>query len=132
MLQENSGCILGDEMGLGKTLQIITLMVDYKQDGKLPMLVVAPVSLLQNWKRECEKFAPELRCCVHHGGQRSGRYKELEQYDVVIISYSIAVNDASTSATLPVMMSEPVKRSTNPISAPDDFIAISAAITALS
>lgn len=95
MLQENSGCILGDEMGLGKTLQIITLMVDYKQDGKLPMLVVAPVSLLRNWKRECEKFAPSLRCCVHHGGQRSGRYKELEQYDVVIISYSIAVNDAS-------------------------------------
>lgn len=95
ILRENRGCILGDEMGLGKTLQIITLMVDYKHDGKLPMLVVAPVSLLQNWKRECQKFAPDLRCCVHHGGQRSGRYKELEQYDVVIISYSIAVNDAS-------------------------------------
>ena len=95
MLKENGGCILGDEMGLGKTLQIITLMLELKNIGKIPMLVVAPVSLLQNWKRECEKFAPSLRCCVHHGGQRSGRYKELEQYDVVIISYSIAVNDSS-------------------------------------
>lgn len=95
MLQENNGCILGDEMGLGKTLQVITLMLDYKHSKKTPMLVVAPVSLLQNWKRECEKFAPDLRCCVHHSEQRSGRYKELKQYDVIIISYSIAVNDSS-------------------------------------
>lgn len=95
MLDESGGCILGDEMGLGKTLQVITLMLEYKHKGKIPMLVVAPVSLLQNWKRECEKFAPDLRCCVHHGAFRTGRFKEFENYDVVIISYSIAVNDAS-------------------------------------
>lgn len=95
MLEENLGCILGDEMGLGKTLQIITLMLDFKQKGNTPMLVVAPVSLLQNWKRECEKFAPDIKCCVHHGFQRTGRYREFENYDVVIISYSIAINDAS-------------------------------------
>lgn len=95
MLEENQGCILGDEMGLGKTLQIITLMLEFKQKRNTPILVVAPVSLLQNWKRECEKFAPDLRCCVHHGIHRTGRYKEFEEYDVVIISYSIAINDAS-------------------------------------
>lgn len=95
MLEENRGCILGDEMGLGKTLQVIVLMQQFKQDGKLPMLVVAPVSLLQNWKRECEKFAPDLKCCIHHGIYRTGRYRELEKYDIVIISYSIAVNDSS-------------------------------------
>ena len=95
MLNENKGCILGDEMGLGKTLQVITLMLEFKRLRKVPMLVVAPVSLLQNWKRECEKFAPDLKCCIHHGVQRSGRYKELEKNDVVIISYSIAVNDSS-------------------------------------
>lgn len=95
MLEENRGCILGDEMGLGKTLQVIALMLQFKQDGKLPMLVVAPVSLLQNWKRECEKFAPDLKCCIHHGIYRTGRYRELEKYDIVIISYSIAVNDSS-------------------------------------
>lgn len=95
MLEENKGCILGDEMGLGKTLQIITLMLEFKQKRNVPILVVAPVSLLQNWKRECEKFAPDLKCCVHHGIHRTGRYKEFEDYDVVIISYSIAINDAS-------------------------------------
>lgn len=95
MLEENNGCILGDEMGLGKTLQVITLMQDYKNNYKVPMLVVAPVSLLQNWKRECEKFAPSLNVFIHHGAKRTGRYKELENYDVIIISYNTAVSDTS-------------------------------------
>lgn len=95
MLSENQGCILGDEMGLGKTLQVITLMQDYKNQGRVPMLVVAPVSLLQNWKRECEKFAPELSVLIHHGSKRTGRYKEFEKYDVIVISYNTAVSDTS-------------------------------------
>lgn len=95
MLSENEGCILGDEMGLGKTLQVITLMQDYHNSSKQPMLVVAPVSLLQNWKRECEKFAPELNVLIHHGSKRTGRYKELEKYDVVVISYNTAVSDTA-------------------------------------
>lgn len=95
MMSENSGCILGDEMGLGKTLQVITLMLDYIQKQEIPMLVIAPVSLLQNWKRECEKFAPGIRTLIHHGAKRTGRYKELEQYDLVIISYNTAVSDIS-------------------------------------
>lgn len=95
MLKENGGCILGDEMGLGKTLQVITLMQDYKNKCKVPMLVVAPVSLLQNWKRECEKFAPSLNVFIHHGSKRTGRYKELENYDVVVISYNTSVSDTS-------------------------------------
>lgn len=95
MLEENGGCILGDEMGLGKTLQVITLMQEYKNQDRLPMLVVAPVSLLQNWKNECEKFAPELKVFIHHGSRRTGRYKELENYDVVVISYNTAVSDTA-------------------------------------
>ena len=95
MLEENAGCILGDEMGLGKTLQVITLMQEYKNQDRIPMLVVAPVSLLQNWKNECEKFAPELKVFIHHGSRRTGRYKELENYDVVVISYNTAVSDTA-------------------------------------
>lgn len=95
MMSENGGCILGDEMGLGKTLQVITLMLSYKHNRKIPMLVVAPVSLLQNWKRECEKFAPGIRTLIHHGAKRTGRFKELEKYDLVIISYNTAVSDIS-------------------------------------
>lgn len=95
MLMENRGCILGDEMGLGKTIQVITLMLEYKRKKQIPILVVAPVSLLQNWKRECEKFAPALKCVIHHGAGRTGRFMDLQGNDVVIISYSIAVNDSS-------------------------------------
>lgn len=95
MLAENNGCILGDEMGLGKTLQIITLMLDFLHSGKIPMLVVAPVSLLQNWQQECRKFASGLKVFIHHGSQRTGRYLELEKYDVVVTSYNTAVSDNS-------------------------------------
>ncbi len=95
MLSENAGCILGDEMGLGKTLQIITLFQEYKNIGKVPVLVIAPVSLLQNWKRECEKFAPNLKVLIHHGSERTGRYKIFSEYDIVVTSYSVAVSDIS-------------------------------------
>ena len=95
MLEQNNGCILGDEMGLGKTLQVITVMQDYKNNNKSPMLVVAPVSLLQNWFRECNRFAPELKVLIHHGAKRTGRYKDLEAYDVVVVSYNTAVSDTA-------------------------------------
>ena len=95
MLEENNGCILGDEMGLGKTLQVISVMQDYKNNNKSPMLVVAPVSLLQNWIRECNRFAPELKVLIHHGSKRTGRYKDFEAFDVVIVSYNTAVSDTA-------------------------------------
>lgn len=93
MLQESQGCILGDEMGLGKTMQVIASMLYLKQIGKTPMLVVAPISLLANWKRECEKFAPSLNVWVHHGGSRTGNYRDFLQYDVVVTSYTTVVSD---------------------------------------
>lgn len=95
MLEASRGCILGDEMGLGKTLQVITLFQDLKLNKNTPLLVVAPVSLLENWKRECEKFAPCLNVYIHHGSKRTGRYQELLKHDVVVISYNTAVSDLS-------------------------------------
>lgn len=95
MLEASHGCILGDEMGLGKTLQIITLFQSMKQEALLPVLVVAPVSLLENWRRECEKFAPKLDVFLHHGSKRTGRASELQNHDVVVISYNTAVSDLS-------------------------------------
>jgi hypothetical protein len=52
------GAVLADDMGLGKTLQLLTLMawVIEKDPTVDPMLVVAPVSLLENWKDEAKKF----------------------------------------------------------------------------
>lgn len=93
MIQETGGCILGDEMGLGKTMQVIATILELKRMGKLPVLVVAPVSLLANWKRECEKFAPSLNVHIHHGADRIGNYRNLLQFDVVVTAYSTVVND---------------------------------------
>lgn len=93
MLSESEGCILGDEMGLGKTMQVIATILDMKKNGKLPVLIVAPVSLLANWQRECAKFAPSLNVCLHHGGKRTGNYRDLLGFDVVVTAYSTAVSD---------------------------------------
>ena len=95
MLDASGGCILGDEMGLGKTLQIITVFQSLKNRKEIPLLVVAPVSLLENWRRECQRFAPELDVFIHHGSRRTGRYQELTKHDVVVISYNTAVSDLS-------------------------------------
>ena len=52
------GCVLADDMGLGKTFQLLAFMawrLEHDPDAP-PMLVVAPVSLLENWKEEAGKF----------------------------------------------------------------------------
>lgn len=53
-----SGAILADDMGLGKTLQLLAFMAELLEaDPDIePMLVVAPVALLHNWKAEVERF----------------------------------------------------------------------------
>jgi len=52
------GAVLGDDMGLGKTFQLLSLMsYPIERDPNIePMLVVAPVSLLENWADEAKKF----------------------------------------------------------------------------
>jgi SNF2 family DNA or RNA helicase len=95
MTSNKCGCLLGDEMGLGKTLQIITLMGSMKERLPKPhFLVVCPLSLLENWKREIEKFYPELSVNIHYGAKRTGDYRELLKYDVNIMSYGSTITDA--------------------------------------
>lgn len=67
------GSLLADDMGLGKTVQVITLIQHLKNEGQLnegPVIVVAPASLLVNWKREFTRFAPKLRVTLYHGPKR--------------------------------------------------------------
>lgn len=92
---QDCGCILGDEMGLGKTLQVITLIASRKGILDSPSLIIMPVSLLENWRREFEKFAKGIDVYIHHGGKRTGLYTELLQHDVVLISYATAISDFS-------------------------------------
>ncbi|MGD6780180.1 DEAD/DEAH box helicase [Sutcliffiella horikoshii] len=94
IVNENAGCILADEMGLGKTAQIIAVLSsESTMNG--PSLVIAPVSLLENWRREIKKFAPSLSSFIHQGIDRTGFYKEFLKYDVVITSYETVHRDLS-------------------------------------
>ncbi|SDC38181.1 Superfamily II DNA or RNA helicase, SNF2 family [Terribacillus halophilus] len=95
IIGENAGCILADEMGLGKTAQIIAVLASESVQAKTPSLVVAPVSLLENWRREILKFAPSLTVKLHQGNDRTGFHAEFKKYDLIITSYETIVRDLS-------------------------------------
>lgn len=92
---EGLGGLLADEMGLGKSLQVIAAIRDPGTDDSGPCLIVAPGSLLENWRREIARFAPTLSTLKHHGQGRTGRPADLRGYDVVITSYDNVVRDNS-------------------------------------
>lgn len=90
------GGILADDMGLGKTLQVISVLLDAKQEGRGgTALVVAPASLIFNWGEEFQKFAPEL-CVSVVAGTQEMRQEAIEAYresDVLITSYDLLKRD---------------------------------------
>jgi SNF2 family DNA or RNA helicase len=97
------GACLADDMGLGKTAQLIgTLLADPIPE---PTLVVCPVSVLGNWQRELERFAPHLRVKVHYGADRlragDQPFAERAEADVVLTSYSIVARDTDVLAEVP-------------------------------
>jgi len=98
------GGVLADDMGLGKTLQTIGHILLEKQHGRLdrPALIVTLTSLIGNWKREIEKFAPSLRVAIHHGPDRHAQVATLGTYDVVITNYPLVARDRETLAAIPL------------------------------
>ena len=86
------GGILADDMGLGKTLQVITIIAQMAEKRKVRVLIVAPTTLLFNWKNELEKFAPSLDYFIHHG-DRYDKVEDLEAHSIVLTSYGLVVND---------------------------------------
>lgn len=87
--------VLADDMGLGKTLQILAHLLLEKQRGRMdsPSLVIAPTSLLFNWRQESRRFAPELRVLLLHGPARHERFREIAGHDLVLTSYPLLVRD---------------------------------------
>ncbi|MBN1983422.1 MAG: DEAD/DEAH box helicase [Chitinivibrionales bacterium] len=59
------GACLADDMGLGKTVQVLAFLQKLKAARRCS-LVVAPASLLENWRREIEKFTPDLALFIIH------------------------------------------------------------------
>ena len=86
------GGILGDEMGLGKTLQTITFLLS-KPNSKT--LIIAPTSLIYNWKNEFKKFAPSMKIAISNGTpeEREELIKNYNEYDVILTTYNLLRRD---------------------------------------
>lgn len=88
------GTILADDMGLGKTAQAVALIAECHERKILDSaVIVVPSTLLENWRREFQFFYPAITPYIHSGSIRTGLADELAKYKVVILPYSILVND---------------------------------------
>ena len=105
------GACLADDMGLGKTIQVIALLLQIKREGsrsstsrststiRTPSLLVAPASLLANWKNELSRFAPSLQIgFLHPSESNPNDWRDAESAalfvqdkDVVLTTYGQAV-----------------------------------------
>ncbi len=94
------GACLADDMGLVKTIQALTLIVKKKETlGKFPapILLVCPTSVVTNWQRETQRFAPGLTTYIHQGPSRKrgeAFQQVLSEVDMVLTSYPLVRLDA--------------------------------------
>jgi len=91
------GGILADDMGLGKTVQMLAVILDYKQKNTVfkPSIVVCPSSLTLNWDNEIKKFTPMLKSLVIRGNaeERVNQIKTINDYDIIVTSYDLLKRD---------------------------------------
>ena len=102
----DQGACLADDMGLGKTIQLLAFLQHLKveQELKRPVLLVAPTSVLTNWKREAIAFTPNLTVCEHYGPKRPSSSSALKQafnnIDLVLTSYGLMQRDSELLQTI--------------------------------
>jgi SNF2 family DNA or RNA helicase len=94
----NLGACLADDMGLGKTIQVLALLLHLEEMGELnrPVLLICPTSVVSNWRKEAERFAPTLRVLIHHGPERheGERFQaEAARHHLVVSTYSLVHRD---------------------------------------
>ncbi len=97
------GACLADDMGLGKTMQILAFLlrrVDEAPSDRRPTLLVAPTSVVGNWEREIERFAPSLEVAPHFGIERSRNVKDFPRRpgSLVVTTYGVLRRDAKLLA----------------------------------
>jgi hypothetical protein len=91
------GC-LADDMGVGKTAQVLAVLEARRAQGKGPSLVVAPKSLMFNWRAESARFTPQLRVLEHTGLARD--VELIGQHDLVLSTYGTLLRDAPQLAQI--------------------------------
>lgn len=90
------GSLLADDMGLGKTLQVIALLLKFRQEGRFKKqkgLVVLPTTLLTNWQKEIARFAPDLQARIYHGSNRKLPDERAGDYDLLLTTYGVIRSD---------------------------------------
>src|SRR5579862_723561 len=91
------GGILADDMGLGKTLQTLTWLAWLKErntKNPKPSLVICPASVLHNWRREANRFTPDLKVLVlESGAARHNLRKQIPQHDLIVTNYALLRRD---------------------------------------
>ncbi|WP_314219371.1 DEAD/DEAH box helicase [Streptomyces zaehneri] len=113
------GCCLADDMGLGKTVTLIALHLHRRSDASAagPTLVVCPTSLMGNWQREIEKFAPGTPVRRFHGPQRD--LASLADGEFVLTTYGTLRLDAGRLGEVPwgLVVADEAQHVKNPYSA---------------
>ncbi len=91
------GACLADDMGLGKTVQTLALIQGEHEAGEQrPALLVCPTSVINNWRKEAERFTPNLSVLVHHGPDRRRKHafvNDAMKHGLVISSYGLLQRD---------------------------------------
>jgi len=95
------GACLADDMGLGKTIELIAFLLHERAIGVFPgpALLICPMSVVGNWQREVERFAPSLKVMIHHGADRLSEdafAEEAKGCDLVITTFATAQRDEDT------------------------------------
>jgi superfamily II DNA or RNA helicase len=91
----NLNGVLADDMGLGKTIQTLAHILIEHESGRmnLPTLVVAPTSLMTNWRLESTKFAPDLKVLILHGNDRRDLFEQITQHHLILTTYPLLSRD---------------------------------------
>ncbi len=93
------GACLADDMGLGKTVQTLAHLQREREKGEIrPALLICPTSVANNWRKEAERFTPELPVLVHHGSSRQrkkGFAAAVRDQGLVISTFGLLQRDLS-------------------------------------
>jgi superfamily II DNA or RNA helicase len=99
------GAVLADDMGLGKTVQALAWLLWLREHTPDlgPTLVVCPASVVHNWAREAEKFAPGLRVALLTSGTaRHALLAEAESHDLLVTNYALLRRDLESWRKVPL------------------------------
>ncbi|MGC4070155.1 MAG: DEAD/DEAH box helicase [Polyangiaceae bacterium] len=99
------GACLADDMGLGKTMQLLAFLLRRKEEAPKdarPALLVAPTSVVGNWERELERFAPSLRVVRHYGTSRARTASDIPHQvgTLVLTTYGLLRRDSELLANV--------------------------------